>query len=174
LAKKVLIVVAKENFQDHEFSVVDEKLRGAGVEVDIGSSDLGKARGSFGKEIEVDKKISDVSVEDYDGVVFIGGPGSVVYQRDENAHKLAREALSKGKVIGAICIAPTILAYAGVLKGKKASVWDDGNGTQIRIIEENGGKYTGADVEVDEKIITANGPPAADKFAAKILEKLEI
>ncbi len=45
-----------------------------------------------------------------------------------------------------------------------------GEGNFIKLLEENGAEYTGANVEQDGKIVTANGPQAAKEFAEKIIE----
>ncbi len=74
--------------------------------------------------------------------------------------------------MGAICIAPTILAYAGVLEGKKATVWNQ-DGKQAEILTKNGAEFVDELVVVDGKIVTANGPPAAEAFGKKILEMLK-
>jgi protease I len=66
-------------------------------------------------------------------------------------------------VLGAICIAPTILAKAGVLKGKQATVWD-AKGEQIAILKAAGARYTGNEVTVDALLVTGNGPNAAEEF----------
>ena len=105
-------------------------------------------------------------------VVFVGGSGAQKYYSNERALTIAREAYEKGKVLGAICIAPGILAKAGVLKGKNATIWDSGSGEFVKILEENGAIYTGMNVEIDGNIITANGPHAAQGFAEAIIEKL--
>ena len=82
--------------------------------------------------------------------------------------------MEKQKILAAICIAPAILAKAGVLEGKNATVWssvlDKG---PIKILEENGANYVEKDVVVDGNIITANGPQAASEFGRKIVEILK-
>ncbi|MEK7136703.1 MAG: DJ-1/PfpI family protein, partial [Patescibacteria group bacterium] len=78
-------------------------------------------------------------------------------------------------MLGAICIAPTILARAGVLRGKKATVWDPSTGsgqvalpTPSQVLRECGAQYTGEAVTVDGKIVTANGPAAAEEFGRRL------
>jgi len=63
--------------------------------------------------------ISKINIDNYDAVVFVGGGGATEYFNDSIAHKIVKESIAKGKVLAAICIAPNILANAGVLKGKK-------------------------------------------------------
>jgi len=78
----------------------------------------------------------------------------------------------KGKVTAAVCIAPMILAKAGILKGKKATVWD-GDLEQSAYFKKNGIDYTGSEVTVDGKIVTGNGPNAAKAFGEAVAKLLE-
>jgi protease I len=87
-----------------------------------------------------------------------------VYFDDPVAQNIAKEAVRENKILAAICIAPVILANAGVLRNKKATVFPSEKETLINA----GAQYTGKDVEVDGNIITASGPQAAEKFAATI------
>ena len=70
--------------------------------------------------------------------------------------------------MAAICIAPAILAKAGILFGKKATVHPSG----IDYLREANAICTEADVERDGNIITANGPVAASLFGQAIVDQL--
>ena len=91
-----------------------------------------------------------------------------VYHNHKRAVELAKEFYESGKMVAAICIAPTILVNAGILNGKKATSWPSER-VKISAI----GTYTGKVVEVDGKIITGNGPPASKEFAKKIVEVMK-
>ncbi len=167
--KRVLMVIAPENFRDEELLHTKEELERAGVKTIIASSKTGEARGKLGARVNVDLKLDQVKVDDYDAVVFVGGPGSAIYFNDRCALSIAGEAFKKGKKVCAICIAPVILANAGVLKDKRATVWD---GEYIEKIESKGATYTGKPVEVDGNVITANGPAAAREFGRTIAKAI--
>lgn len=113
--------------------------------------------------------IDQVKVDEYEAIVFVGGVGAQEYFNHPIAHKIAKEAVNKGKILAAICIAPRILAEAGVLKGKKATVW----ASEGKILEEKGANYTGKSVEVDGNIVTGSGPQAAEEFAKSIIKLLK-
>lgn len=168
---KALFIIAPKNYQDYEYSSPKKILEDAGVEVITASKQAGICKGSFGSTAKAAVALADINIADYEAVVFIGGSGAVAYQHDAEAHRLAKEALEQNKILAAICISPTILAYAGVLEGKKATVWN-GDGQQAKILTGNGAAFTNEDVTIDKKIITANGPPAAEKFGKAILKKL--
>jgi len=104
-------------------------------------------------------------------VVFIGGMGAVQFLDDEVSYKIAKQTLEKGKVLAAICIAPTILAKAGVLQGKKCTVWSSNmDKSAIKTIKENGGIYEEKNVVIDGNIITADNFEAAQLFGQSIAE----
>jgi protease I len=115
----------------------------------------------------VDIPFDQVKVNDYDAILFIGGPGSFDYYNNSTCHKIAQEAVKEGKILGAICAAPGILAHAGVLAGKKATMFED-----TGVLKQFGAEYTGKDVEVDGKIITATGPDTAKAWAERIIKEL--
>lgn len=166
--EKVLMVIAPENFRDEELLHTREELEHAGAKVTLASTKTA-AKGLLGARVTPDIKLEQVSIDNYDAIVFVGGPGASVYFNDKRALSMASEAFGKGKKTCAICIAPTILANAGVLKGKRATVWD---GDYVRKIEGKGASYTGKPVEVDGNIITANGPGAAREFGRTIAKEL--
>jgi protease I len=160
---KALVIIAKFGYQDLEYSLTRKGLESTGYEITVASTAAGTCRGKLGGKEEATIALLDVDAADFDKVAFIGGPGAAPLADDEDAKRVAREALAGGKKLGAICIAPTILARAGILRGKKATVWDSG-GEQAALLESEGALYTGEEVTVDGNIVTANGPSAAEEF----------
>jgi len=173
--KKILFVLAKQDFRDEEYFIPKDILEKE-FEVKIASNgDKGEiALGFLGGEAKIDLNIKDVNVDDYSVIIFVGGAGALKNLDNEDSYRIIKEAVQKNKLLCAICIAPTILAKAGVLKNKKATVWhSDLDKFPIKILEENGAIFVDEDVVEDENLITANGPKAAEKFGKKILEKLK-
>lgn len=162
--KSVLVVLAPEDFRDEEFLEPKAVLESKKATITVSSKGVKAAKGKLGASANIDKDIMAVNADDYDAVVFIGGPGASVYFEDTTALDLAKEAHEKGKVVAAICIAPSILANAGILEGKKATCFS----SEASNLEAQGASYTGKDVEVDGNIITASGPAAAKKFGEAI------
>lgn len=158
-----LLIIAQEGFQDHELDGTRDALIDASFDIELASTEEGDCMGKYGGEEEAGLALADVDVEDFDKVAFIGGPGAAKLAENPEALRIARETAAAGKPLGAICIAPTILAKAGVLDGIEATVWDSG-GQQAAIIEEAGATYTGNPVTKDGKIVTGNGPEAAQEF----------
>jgi protease I len=158
--KKAVFIIPQENFQDDEFAMPLAVLKANGVQVTVASTTTGEATGMNGAKTTPDMLLKDVSVKDYDAVIFIGGSGAAQYIDDPLAHAIAKDAIAKNKILGAICLAPRILASAGVLKDKKATVYP----TEGDKLKEAGVDYTAKPVEKDGDIITADGPGSAKEF----------
>lgn len=171
--KRVVMIVAFRNFRDAEYFIPKEILEKAGVEIKTASNKKGVAVGADGGDVNVDLLVSEINVAEFDGVIFIGGPGCLSALDNEDSYRLIRETVSQNKILAAICISPVILAKAGVLEGKRATVWSSPlDKTGIKILQEKGSIYQENSVVVDGKIITANGPQSAEAFGNKILEVL--
>jgi len=170
-SKKIAMIIAFRDFRDEEYFIPKRILEKEGAEITTCSSSLGKAIGKLGGEADINILIKDIDVENYDAVLFIGGSGAAKLIDDENCRRIARKTVEKNKILGAICIAPAILAKAGVLKNKKATVWSSTmDKSAVKILNNSGANYQSDSAVVDGKIITASGPAAAKEFAKKIIE----
>ncbi len=168
---RILMVIAPQNFRDEEYARPRQVLESAGYAVTVASRSRETARGMLGMRVQPDLLLSEAHAADYDAVVFVGGSGAQTYWDDPEAHRLAQEAAAGGKVVAAICIAPVILARAGVLEGKQATVFDPPS--LCAELTAHGATCTGASVQRDRRTVTASGPPAAEDFARAILAALE-
>ena len=166
--KKILMIIASQNFRDEELFKPRELFIKEGMEVILASSSLETSRGMLGGTAKPDILIGDVKVEEFEAIIFVGGIGASEYWNNPIAHKIAKEAVSLNKLICAICIAPVTLANAGILDEKKATVFR----SEVKAIKKKGAIYTGKAVEVDGNIITAEGPQAATEFGQTIINAL--
>lgn len=169
---KALFVIAPKNFRDEELFDTKSVLESKGIQTTIASTSKASARGMLGGTASPQLLISEVNSRDYAAIVFVGGTGVEEYALYEKSDvlALAKKFASGGKIIAAICIAPRILARAGLLEGKKATGFQDAE--TVRLLKEGGAQYTGKSVEQDGKIITATGPSAARVFGEKIVAAL--
>ena len=171
---EVLMIIAPKNFRDEELFEPKAILEKDGYKVTIASLSGDIAKGMLGARVVPDLTLDEISIDTYDGVIFVGGSGAEVYFDDEVAHSIAKDGYEKNKVLGAICIAPSTLAKADVLKNKRATVWSSAVAKKyVKILEANGALYTDEDVVVDGRIVTANGPGAAEKFGNEIVRLLK-
>jgi protease I len=166
--KRVIIIVAPTQFRDPEYFIPKQILEDAGAYVATASTQIGQISGIEGRIANVDMLVSDVAPLSYDACLFVGGAGASIYFDDPVAQNIPLLMDGQGKLITAICIAPTTLARAGLLKGKRATSFPSAKQDLIM----GGAKFTGADVEQDGNIITANGPAAAKAFGEAIVRAL--
>ena len=165
---KALLIIAPQNFRDEEYFHTKEELEKAGVETVTASRSTETAMGMMGGTARPDISLGEVDVNDYDAILFIGGNGSSVYFNNPAALDIAKKADAAGKIVGAICIAPSILANAGLLKNKRATSYP----SEESNLRAKGADYTGEDLTVDGRIITADGPSSARDFGRAIARAL--
>lgn len=166
----VLMVIAPEVFRDEEYAVPKDVLESRGASVTTASLRSGVCHGKLGMTAEATLPVADAEAADYDAVVFIGGGGAEVFFGDPAAHALARAAAERGLVLGAICIAPSILARAGLLDGVHATAFP----SQRDDLTDRGAIWSDGPFEVDGRIVTANGPDAAAGFGLAIGDLLRL
>ncbi len=176
MEKRILMIIPAENYRDEELEIPKKHFEGRGLGITVASTRAGECSGMMGGTATAEKSLEEVDVSEYDAVAFIGGSGTPSLRSNERALEIAREAKGQGKVLGALCWAPTTLAKAGVLEGKKATVWhgdDPEYGMKTdKVLEKYGATYTGDGYTVDGNIITADGPNNAENFAREIADAL--
>jgi 4-methyl-5(b-hydroxyethyl)-thiazole monophosphate biosynthesis len=121
--------------------------------------------GAHGVKVMVDKKLVDVKIDEYDGIVLPGGSlGAANLGRSVSLIEMIKKLFVKGKLVAAICASPVILAKAGLLDNKKATIYP---GMESELPYPRGER-----VVVDGNIITSQGPGTALEFSLRIVEKL--
>jgi protease I len=167
VTKRAVLIVPRV-FRDEELFETKRLLELASVQTIIAGTRTGPLMSMLGRMVEVALPLNQVNVDEFDAVVFIGGAGALDFFNNLIALNIAQQAVSKGKVLAAISIAPMILANAGVLRGTRATSFIS---ERDRLIQA-GAIYTGAPVERDNLIITATDPLAVPMFVRAILDAL--
>lgn len=169
--KNILMVIAPKQFRDEELNHPKEIFEKEGAKVTVACKQMGKCSGMLGATATPDILIKDAKDGDYNAVVVVGGNGSPEHLwNDSQLHKLLQDADKSGKVIAGICLSGAVLAKAGVLKNKEATVYETPE--SLRELQNGGAKFTRKDVVVSGNIITANGPEAAKNFGNSIAEAI--
>jgi protease I len=169
IAKSVLIVIAPKDFRDEEFKEPYNLLKGAGINLNIASIDTNPAKGMLGMVVKPELTLDMVNPDSFDALIICGGVGCQVLWDDTTLRHIVNSFNDAKKTIAAICIAPVVLARAGILKDKNVTAYPSVKNEFIKY----GATYTGSDVEVSGNIITGSGPKAAKNFAKKILNMLK-
>lgn len=135
-----------------------------------------------GIKITADKLLNETNLNDYSTFVIPGGQVRGSFESNKSA-KLAdfyRQNFNNTKYLfGAICAAPHILHYFGVLTDRKVTCFPsvrfegmpDGQGG-YGLDNTLESQWTGKRVEIDGNLITSVGPGSSMEFAVAISEKL--
>ncbi len=165
--KKVSIFLA-EGFEEVEALTPADLLRRAGAEVTlVAVGDKRGVTGSHNITIMADSLFKDMDFTETDLLVLPGGmPGTLHLKECEPLLKLLKDFNEKGKMVAAICAAPTVLGESGLLKGKKATCYpgcEDGL-TGAEVLADR--------VVIDGNITTSRGVGTAISFALSLIMQL--
>lgn len=160
----IVMIVPPEQFRDEELFETKNVLEEAGHTATIASTTAQPCVGMLGGRVVPDLTLAEIQPEQYDAIVLVGGLGVKRFYHDSQVQRLARTMDADGKVVAAICLAPIVLANAGLLHGKRATVMAG----EAATIERQGARYAGPGVVVDGRIITGDGPKSARRFGREI------
>ena len=151
--------------EEIEGLTVVDIVRRAGIDITtISISDKKEVAGAHGITFLADAKKDEVDFSTLDGIVLPGGmPGTINLGADETVDKVIREFAAGGKLVAAICAAPSVLGQAGLLNGKHATSYP---GFEPKLT----GAVTSKDPVVqDGNVITSRGMGTAIAFALEIV-----
>lgn len=166
MASKVLVPLG-DGFEEIEAIAVIDILRRAGVEVVVAAtSETVRVVGGRQVVVEADALLSAVSMKAFDAIVVPGGPGTKALREHAGLRAMLQEAAADGKLVAAICAAPTVLVKAGLLQGRRAACYpsSESDMTGATIVREP--------VVVDGQFVTSRGAGTAIHFALKLVEIL--
>jgi putative intracellular protease/amidase len=174
---KVLLILASRDFWNPDFEPVKRVIEEGGLTVRVASSRSPAAPDPKGGGTDVvpDLLLNQVRVADYDAIIFIGGVGAIEYKQStvtgHEARRVIEETLADpDKWLGAICMAPGVLAHWGVLAGKPATgyIW-----VRDMMIKEGKVDYKDQPLVVTGRIITGRSDKEADLFAREMVRLLK-
>jgi len=163
---KVLIAIPPEKFRDEELIKPVKVFQEAGIKFDLASSLAGVVMGSLGNKAKVNRTFEDIltrGTDDYYALMIVGGQGTLVHLwNNVDLHELIRIFHTKGKVVAAIDNAPVVLAKAGLLKKREATVVP---GQTVREMMKDDAVIVAKPLVYKDRIVTANGFEVATEFA---------
>ena len=163
---KVNVYLA-DGFEEVEGLTVVDLLRRAGIETDMVSI-MGRKEITGARKIPVlaDKLFEEQ--DDPDVIVLPGGmPGTLHLKAHEGLADLIRKADKEGKLLAAICAAPTIYGEMGLLEGKNATCYP---GMEDKLL---GANWQEQPVVVDGNFGTSRGVGTAIAFALTLVTILK-
>ena len=164
--KTVLVPLANGSEELEAVTVLDI-LRRAGIEAISASLDGHPIRGSRGTMLIPDTSLDEALKHRFDMVVLPGGqPGTSNLKADARIIKLVQRMVAEDHFVCAICAAPSVLAKAGLLDGRRATSFPGSLDAFPKV-----SRQTQAVVE-DGRLITSRGPGTAMDFALTLVERL--
>lgn len=156
-----------DGFEETEALAPLDILRRGGVEVKTVGVTGGYVTGAHGITVKADI-LPPIALKDNTEAVIL--PGGGIGTQNLDASVLVKEAVqsaySSGKLICAICAAPSVLGKMGLLRGKRATCYP---GFEKYL---DGAELSEANVAESGNVITANGMGAALDFGFAVLARL--
>src|SRR3954464_4756764 len=169
---KKIAILANDGVEQVELIEPRKALEDAGATTELVSFEDGEIQGfdhlDHADKLKVDRTLSDVSADDYDGLLIPGGVANGDFPRaDETAVKFAAAFAEAHKPIAAICHAPWVLGEAGHVKGRTIPSFPSLQ-TDVR---NAGGTWVDEEVHVDSGLVTSRKPDDIPAFSAKAIEE---
>ncbi len=179
MAKKILLLLA-DGFEPLEAAGFTDVLGWANIDgtepielVSVGLRSPLKA--TFGFSVIPNKLLNEIDLNDFDALAIPGGFGGAGFYKDalgEDFAKVIKHFEEKAKTIASVCVASLALGAAGVIKGRKATVYHQIGGKRKEQLEESGAIFVDEAIVRDGNIITSTGPGTAIEVAFELLENL--
>ena len=165
MSKRVLCLLAP-GFEEIETLVPVDLLRRAGAEVVLASLDSERTvTGRSGIAVFASAALANVINGSFDLLLLPGGPGVKALRADGRAGRLAAAYVRADRPVAAICAAPTILADAGVLAGKRFTA-------HFSVYVELPQALADERVVEDGLLITSRGAGTALEFGLALVRRL--
>jgi protease I len=171
--KKIAILLAPVGSEQVEFEEPKKAVEDAGATVDVVGVQTGDAQtmnGDInpGDTFTVEKTFSEVSADEYDGLVVPGGTvGADKLRGSDEAVSFVHSFFDQAKPVGVICHGPWTLVEADVVKGRTLTSYP----TLKTDIRNAGGNWVDEEVVVDQGLVTSRNPDDVPAFCAKIVEE---
>jgi protease I len=171
LRGKKIAILAGDGFEYAELAVPKAALKAAGADVDVVSLHEGRIRGMNLTEptrtVPVDRLIDDARVDDYDGLLIVGGfVGPDFVRQSEPARNFVRAFDEAFKPIASLCHGPWVLISAGRANGRRLASWP---GVRDDIVNA-GGIWRDEPLVRDRNWVSSRSPADLPVFVPAILE----
>ena len=171
--KKIAILLAPVGSEQVEFTEPKKAVEDEGAMVEVIGLQTGDAQTmnsdvNPGETFTVEKTFSEVSADDYDGLVVPGGTvGAYNLRGDADAVSFIHAFFEQAKPVGVICHGPWTLVEADVVNGRTLTSFP----TLQTDIRNAGGNWVDEEVVVDQGLVTSRNPDDLPGFCSKIVEE---
>lgn len=163
------MLVLTDTFEEVEAITQVDFLRRATILIDmISITGSLKVTSNRGITVLADDLIENVNLDDYSGIIIPGGlPAAFNIRDDKRVLDIIRKFDSEKKLIAAICAGPSVLAKAGILSKKNATIFP---GMEKELLDAN---FVDDAICVVDNIITARGAGLSLEFAYTLVRKIK-
>jgi protease I len=171
--KKIAILLAPVGTEQVEFEESKKAVESEGATVDVVGLQTGDAQTmnsdvNPGDTFTVEKTFSEVSADEYDGLIVPGGTvGSDKLRGSDEAVSFVHSFFDQAKPVGVICHGPWMLVEADVVKGRILTSYP----TLQTDIRNAGGNWVDEEVVTDQGLVTSRNPDDVPAFCSKIVEE---
>lgn len=153
-SKGRIAVLTADKVEEVEFFYPYYRFVEAGYDVDVITPSGGVLTGARGFGIQQTLPLTEADPANYLMIYIPGGAAPIELRKNANALDFVRAFAAAGKTIGAVCHGPSVLAAAGLAKGRRLTSWHE-----VRPeIEGAGGTYIDEPVVRDGQFFTARKP----------------
>lgn len=165
---KALIFLAT-GYEEVEMLTVVDMLRRAGIDIDMVSVTKDpEVTGSHNITIKADVLFEDADLDQAQALILPGGiPGTPNLKAYTPLCEALKTFAKEGKLVAAVCAAPTVLSELGILKDKKATSYPSFEG------KLDCAEYLQQPYVVDGNVITSRGMGTCIEFAGAIIGALK-
>jgi len=179
VAKKILILLSN-GFEVMEAACFTEVFGWASIygnthfeQLSVGLSS--PVRTTFGFDVLPERLLGEINPDDFDALVIPGGFGDAGFYEQalsEPFFEVIRSFDSRQAPIAAVCVSALSLGAAGILEGRRATVYHQLGGKRKAELESYGAIFIDEPLVVDGNLLTSTGPGTAVELALKLLEML--
>ena len=161
----MVYLLLANGFETVEGLAVVDAFRRAKIDIKmISMNDDLSVSTSHGVNVKCDLIFKDVDFSNGEMLVLPGGlAGTETLKQNPSVKALLLDYNNQNKYIAAICAAPSVLASAGILSGKKATIFPKMDAYLLDA------KVSHKNVVIDKNIITSRGAYTAFDFAIELV-----
>jgi 4-methyl-5(b-hydroxyethyl)-thiazole monophosphate biosynthesis len=119
--------------------------------------------------------VGDLDLDSFDALAIPGGFARSGFYDDalsEEFTTIIAKFAAADKPVASVCVASLSLGAAGILRGRRATIYHQVGGKRKAQLEGYGAVFVDQPVVVEHDIITSTGPGTAIEVAFALLERL--
>lgn len=179
MQRRVLILLSN-GFEVMEAGCFTEVFGWASIYGDVRFDQLSvglrsPVRSTFGFDVIPEALLGDIRPDDFDALAIPGGFGDAGFYEEalsEPFLEVIRNFDRRQAPIAAVCVSGLSLGAAGVLTGKRATVYHQIGGVRKAELEAHGAIFVDEPLVIDGHLMTSTGPGTGIELALKLLECL--